>query len=245
MLLDKSDCGCKLNRDWRTLNKKCFKAGIIGISILCWCLIVFSATPYIFAETSLDHIKSELKSCDLDLCLAAVEKLRHRTDEETVDLLIAVAGNRREAWEVQVKAIQLLGETKNPKAIALLVHIFDSHARDWECPAIKSYTAIALSNFGNKPGVTQALIRGLHDSELLTREASIKALGIVRDKNAIPHLVPLLEDKSIAVRLSVIKALEQIGDGRVIPVLKIVAEKDTDKVVRNTAKFALKNFRTR
>jgi HEAT repeat protein len=243
--LDKSDCGCKLNGGWRTLNKKWFKAGIIGISILCWCLIVFSAVPYIFAETPLDHIKSELKNRELDLRLAALEKLRHRTDEETVDLLITVAGNRREAWEVQVKAIQLLGETKNPKAIDLLLHIFNSHTSDWECPAIKSYTAIALSNFGNNPGIIDALTRGLQDWELLTKEASIQALGIVRDKNAVPHLVLLLTDKSIAVRLSVIKALEQIGDQRVIPVLEIVAEKDNDEVVRNTAKYALMNFRTR
>jgi HEAT repeat protein len=223
---------------------QCSKKGIMSIFVLICCVTVFSSSLHSFAETPLDHIKSELGSRELDKRMAAVEKLRQRKDEETLDLLIAVAGNRREAWEVQVKAIQLLGEAKNTKALDLLLHIFNSHTGDWECPAIKSYTATALSNFGGEPGVSDALMRGLEDRELLTREASIRALGKIRYENAVPHLVPLLEDKSVAVRLSVIMALEQIGDRRVVPDLEIVAEKDRDEVVRNTAKSALANFRT-
>jgi HEAT repeat protein len=143
------------------------------ILTVMWYLSVFFASQHVFAETPIDSIQAKLRSRDVDVRIAAVEKLRHRKDEETVDLLIAVAGNLREDWEVQVKAIQLLGEAKNPKALDLLLHIFNSHSKHWECPAIKSYTAYALGNFGGEPGVTDALIRGLHDPELLTREASI------------------------------------------------------------------------
>jgi HEAT repeat protein len=218
------------------------KTGIISIVITLWCLIIFHAPLYVFAETPIDHIKTELKSSELDTRKAAVEKLRHRKDEETVDLLISLAGNRWEDWQVQVKAIQFLGEAKNPKALNLLLRIFNSHSRYWECPAIKSYTALALSNFGREPGVTDALTKGLHNSELLTRDASIQALGIIKDEKTLPSLVPLLQDKSVTIRLGVIRALENIGDRQVIPVLKIIAADDNDEVVRETAKFVLTNF---
>jgi HEAT repeat protein len=219
------------------------KTGLTMILTVMWYVsVLFFASQHVFAETPIDHIRAELRSREVDARIAAVEKLRHRKDEETVGLLISVAGNIREAWEVQVKAIQLLGEAKNPKAVDLLLHIFNSHSGHWECPAIKSYTASALGNFGGEPGVTDALINGLHDPELHTREASVRALGIIRDEKTLPSLVPLLRDRSIAIRLSVIKAVENIGDRRVIPALKVIAEDDRDEVVRNTAKVALSNF---
>jgi hypothetical protein len=45
-----------------------------------------------------------------------------------------------------------------------------------------------------------------------------------------------------AIRLSVIKAVENIGDRGVVPALKTTAEVDSDEVVRNTAKVALTNL---
>jgi HEAT repeat protein len=218
------------------------KTCITVILTVIWYISLFFAPLHVFAETPIDHIRAELGSHEVDARIAAVEKLRHRKDGETVDLLIEVAGNVREDWQVQVKAIQLLGEAKNPRAVDLLLHIFNSHSRHWECPAIKSYTAFALGSFGGEPGVTDALIKGLHDPELLTREASVRALGTIRDENTLPYLVPLLRDRSIAIRLSVIKAVENIGDRRIIPALKIIAEDDSDEVVRSTAKVALTNF---
>jgi HEAT repeat protein len=219
------------------------RTGLTIILAVIWCIPLFFAPLQSFAETPIDSIQAELRSREIETRIAAVEKLRDRKDEKTVDILISVAGNHREDWEVQIKAIQLLGEAKNPKAVDLLLRIFKSSSRDWECPAIKSYTAIALSNFGKEPGVTDALIKGTEDYELLTREASVKALGIIRSEKAIPSLIALLSDKSVAIRLSAIKALESIGNRKAVPALKIIAENDNDKVVRDTAKIALTNFR--
>lgn len=144
--------------------------------------------------------------------------------------------------KVRIRAIQLLGEAKNSKALNLLLRIFNSHSMGWECPAIKSYTALALSDFGGEPGVFNALTKGLHDPELLAREASVKALGIIGDKKALPSLIPLLQDQNIAIRLSSINAIENIGDRRVIPALEIIAEDDSDEVVRHMAKVAIWNL---
>jgi HEAT repeat protein len=214
--------------------------------------IILTALSYIavllapllaFAETPIDYIQAHLRTLEIEERIAAVEQLGQMKDEKAVDLLISVAGNRREDWQVQVKAIQLLGDAKNPKAADPLLRIFKSRSRDLECPAIKSYTALALSNFGGQPGVTDALIKGTEDGELLTREASVKALGIIRSEKAVPYLIALLIDRSVAIRLSAIKALENIGNSKAVPALKIVAENDSDKIVRDTAKIALTNFR--
>ena len=64
------------------------------------------------------------------------------------------------------------------------------------------------------PRVVEALISGIGDRELLTREASIQSLGRIGDPKAVQHLVVLLGDRSYAIRLSAIKALEEIGDPR-------------------------------
>ena len=218
------------------------KTGLrIGLTVL-WYLAVFFAPPHVFPETPLARIKAQLTSRELDVRIAAVERLRNRTDEATVDLLIALADDRWEAWEVKIIAIQLLGEAKDPKALDVLLRIFNSSARNMQCPAIRSYTALALGALGKRPGVAEALTKGMYDPELLTREASIRSLGIIRDEKAFPKLVPLLYDKSVAIRLSAIKALENIGDRRAIPALEIVAADDRDKVVRHMAKTAIANL---
>jgi HEAT repeat protein len=216
---------------------------VLTIILITIYIAIFCAPLHSFAETSIDFIQTWLKSLDIEKRIAAVEQLGQRKDEKAVDLLMSIAGNRREDWQVQVKAIQLLGEAKDPRAVDVLLRVFKSRNRDWECPAIKSYTALALSNFGDQPGVTDALIKGTEDGELLTREASVRALGIIRSEKATPHLIALLRDGSVAIRLSAIKALENIGDRKALPELEIVAENDKDQSVRDTAKAALANFR--
>ena len=237
-----TECRRKLEYEGQTPIMERSKMCIRMILTALWGISVLIASPHVFAETPLAQIKAGLSSRKLDNRIAAVEKLRHRTDEETVDLLIAVVDNRREDWVVQIKAIQFLGEARNPKALDVLLRIFNSDAVHWQCPAIKSYTALALGNLGKSRGVGEALTKRLYDPEPLTREASIRALGMIRGESA-PDLLPLLRDKSIAIRLSVIKALENIGDTRAIPDLELIAADDSDEVVRHAAKIAIAHFR--
>jgi HEAT repeat protein len=194
------------------------------------------------ASDDLQQIRKELENRDWQVRLAAVEKLRNRNDEQTVDLLMKVAGTRNEYWPIQIKAIELLGETANPKTLTLLLSIFNDTFLNWECPSIKSYTALALANFKNDEKVLDALVKGIHDGELLTREASIQALGKIGNARAIPHLTEVLRDKNIAIRLSAIGALEQIGDPLAIPPLQYVAEHDSEAIAKDRARIALKNF---
>jgi HEAT repeat protein len=191
----------------------------------------------------LQRIREELKNNDWNVRLAAVEKLSNRKDENAIDLLIYVTEMRDEYWPVKIKAITLLGASGNPRAIESVLATFNDSFMNWECPSIKSYAAAALGNFKEDSRVLEALIEGVDDRELLTREASIQSLGKIGNPKAVPSLLRVLSDKSITIRLSTIKSLEQIGDPQAIPYLKRMAENESDPVVRGEAVAALGNFR--
>jgi len=210
---------------------------------ICLFLVMMIVAPIniLGAAEEFEKIKRDLDSRDWQIRLAAVEKLNNK-DEQTIDLLMQVVGMRGEYWPVKIKAIQLLGEAGNPKSIELLLSIFNDTFNNWECPSIKSYTALALGNFKGNEKVVDSLIEGVNDRELFTREASIQSLGKIGNTKAVPHLVSLLNDQSAAVKLSTIKALELIGDPQAIPYIQRVADNDTDFLVKSNARAALSNF---
>jgi HEAT repeat protein len=137
-----------------------------------------------------------------------------------------------------------MGEIRNPKTVDLLLTIFTSRSRVYECPAIKSYTAIALGNFSGHSNIIDPLITATHDDEPLVREASVKSLGKIGNAKAVPHLIPLLQSPSLAMRLSAIKALESIGDPQAIPHLEAIEYKDSDRVAREMSKIAVGKLRS-
>lgn len=216
---------------------------IFGRFLFClFSAVIVIAPGSVFAEDSLDKIKTDLHSSDWQVRLAAVQKLDNRNDEKALDILLDVAGTRGEYWPVKIKAIQLLGEARYVKAVELFLSIFNDPFLNWECPSIKSYTAIALGNFKGNKKVVDTLITGVDDRELLIREASIQALGKIGDPKAVPYLVRLLGDRSTAIRLSVIRALEGIGDPQAIPDIQRVLESESDSVVKSQAVAALNSF---
>ena len=206
--------------------------------VLC---LFFAAVivPLKVSAKDLDGIGADLSSEDWKVRLAAVEKLEKRKDDGALSLLMQVAGARNEYWPIKVKAILFLGETQDPRAVDILLSTFNDTFSNWECPSIKSYTAIALGNFKGNPKVVDALLNGVSDRELLTREASIQSLGRIGDRRAVQYLVALLGDRSAAIRLSAIKALEGIGDPRAILPLQRIAENDNESVIKTEALAAL------
>lgn len=208
---------------------------------VCLVSMVIAASKS-FAADGFDKIKADLDSRDWEARLAAVEKLNNLKEEKTIDLLMQVAGNRSEYWPVKIKAIKLLGESADPKAVETLLSIFNDTFNNWECPAIKSYTALALGNFKGNTKVVDSLISGINDPELFTREASIQSLGRIGNPAAVLPLVAALNNDSPAVKLSAIKSLEMIGDPQAILHLQRIAENDNDSVIKDQAKAALNNF---
>ena len=168
---------------------------------------------------------------------------RSSKDENTVNLLLAVANTRSERTSVKITAIELLGEAGDPRAIEVLLPIFNDATLNWDCPAIKTYAAVALGSFRGDARVVDALIRGIDDQELLTREASIQSLGRIKSTKAVPLILGALSDQHVSIRLSAINALGEIGDPRAIPDLQRIAGGDIDPVVKSQAKTALEKLR--
>jgi HEAT repeat protein len=204
--------------------------------------VMILAVLDVISADDFKKIKADLDDRHWEVRLAAVEKLGKINDEKALDMLMQVADTRGEYWPVKIKAIQFLGEAADPKAITLLISIFDNPFLNWECPSIKSYTALALGNFKGDERVVDTLIEGINDRELLAREASIQSLGKIGNPKAVSHLLQALNDKNVTIKLSTIKALENIGDPQAIPHLRNIAENDGDPVVKDLAETALNNF---
>jgi HEAT repeat protein len=164
-------------------------------------------------------------------------------DERAFKLLLEIADTSVEYWPIKIKAMLLLGEIGNPKAIELLLKVFNDAFLNSECPSIKSHAAIALGHFNKDKRVVDALITGINDGEVLTREASVNSLGKIGNPKAVSFLIPALNDKSFAVRLSAVRALGKIGDPQAIPYLQKIAESDNDPYMKNEAISALKEMR--
>ena len=198
--------------------------------------------PFNVIADNTAKIKKELDSSDWQVRLKAVEKLANRADEEAVNILLLVAGTRTEYWPVKIRAILLLGETRDPRAKKLLLTIFNNPNYNWECPSIKTHAAEALGNFKGDAYVVESLISSLNDHEKLTREASILSLGKIGNPEAVPYIIEQLKEDSFAIKLSAINALESIGDPQAIAPLQQVVENDTDYLIRDRAKKAINNL---
>ncbi len=218
-----------------TLHRKFF--GMPFVYLFLAAVIVVPGTSH--AVEDLNKIRQSLNSIDWQVRVATVEKLRNARDEQTVNLLMEVVSTREERTPVKVSAIQLLGEAGDPRAIEVLLPIFDDATLNWECPALKSYTAMALGSFKGDSRVVNALIRGVDDQELLTREASIQSLGKIGSQKAVPHLIRALNDEHVSIRLSAIRALGDIGNPQAIPHIQRIAANEQDSIVKGQAELAL------
>ncbi len=216
---------------------------IFGMPFICLLLAAAVIAPGAsYAAEDLTKIRESLNSIDWQVRVATVEKLRNARDEQTVNLLMEVVSTREERTPVKVSAIQLLGEAGDPRAIEVLLPIFNDTTLNWECPALKSYTAMALGSFKGDSRVVNALISGIDDRELLTREASIQSLGKIGSQKAVPHLIRVLNDEHVSIRLSAIKALGDIGNPQAIPHIQRIAANEHDSVVKGQAELALEKL---
>ncbi len=220
--------------------KRSMSSLLIMVSIIFFftCVTVGTATA-----DKIDEIKVELESHSWQTRLSAVEKLKGIKDERAFKLLLEIADTSVEYWPIKIKAMLLLGEIGNPKAIELLLKVFNDAFLNSECPSIKSHAAIALGHFNKDKRVVDALITGINDGEVLTREASVNSLGKIGNPKAVSFLIPALNDKSFAVRLSAVRALGKIGDPQAIPYLQKIADSDNDPYMKNEAISALKEMR--
>ncbi len=181
-----------------------------------------------------------LQSKNFNERLSAVEAIGHIGDEKAVDALIDLLNNKNEDWEIQARAIRLLGDIKDPRAVSILLEYLDNVFLNYECPAIKWNTAIALGNFKNNSKVFDALIHNLSYDNLQVREAVIQSLGAIGHKDAVHYLLPILKENSFALKYSALQALMSIADPQSILHLKKFVAYENDPILKKEAMKAIK-----
>lgn len=210
-------------------------------SVFSVVIITIAPSGLSFAD-SFERIVSDLASPDRKSRLSAVEALGKIGDDGAVDALMRYIESKDDDWRITVRAIRLLGETRNPKTADLLMDVFSDPFFNNECPAIKWNTARALGNFPGDSRIVEALIGALGYDNLLVREAVVESLGDIGDSRALPFLVPLLGDRSFAIRLSAIRAIEKIGDPKAVPFLEPLLADDEDPLLREEALSAARSL---
>lgn len=210
--------------------------------ILCsaFCFLVVSQGHT--APHDIDKLLVKLRHDDPKIRLSAMEELGRIGDDDSVRALMSVIENQGEDWKIQIRAVKLLAEIKNPRAVDLLIKVLDDPFFTYDCPALKWNAALALGNFKNYSKVVDVLIDALTDKTLYVREAAIQSLGEIGNRKAVPYLISALNAKSFAIRISAIMALGKIGDGAAIPFVKRVLDNDTDPHIRDEAVKALRRL---
>ena len=161
-----------------------------------------------------------------------------------------IAALRDEDWAIRSEAAGLLGTFKDPRAVVPLVSLLRDHDRSVREAAIEALRAIgapAVETVGtclNEPDlsvqesasailatiaderVLAPLMKALHSGDWIVRMHAAKALGRVRNADAVEPLIPLLQDKVKAVREEAAGTLAAIGDAAFPSLLRALQHED-------------------
>jgi len=129
--------------------------------------------------------------------------------------------------EIQLLAIHLVGEFKDPSTVEILLSLLDSQDLEIRIAACK-----AIGSIGYLKGLS-GIIPYLEDSAWQMRAQAAKQLGRNRFTPAIPGLLKCLEDIAWWVRLNAGEALSQMGKQGEIGLKK--ALKSEDRFARDMA----------
>ncbi len=164
------------------------------------------------------------------LLVAVIINLRYNSDDSRKYL----KDLKSENIKVKNAAIQYLGKGKEKKAVPTLIEIINTEQpKEIKISAIEASGKIASDRF------VGPLIEVLGERDRDIRIAAIDALGRIKDPKSIPYLIEVLENKDI--QLYVIRALSNVGNKDVVPVLTKLLD-GPDKNVSYYAAQALKKI---
>lgn len=130
-------------------------------------------------------------------------------------------------WEIQLLAIHLVGEFKDPGTLKVLLPLLGSQNLEIRIAACK-----AIGSIGDPSGLS-GIIPYMEDSAWQIRAQAAKQFGRNRFTPAIPGLLKCLEDLAWWVRLNAGEALSQMGKKGKIALKK--ALKSPDRFARDMA----------
>ncbi len=165
-----------------------------------------------------------------------------------------IAALKDEDWAIREEAARLLGQLKDPRAVAPLVPLLRDEDRSVREAAVEALRAIGtpavealgscltesslavqeaassiLATTADERVLTQLML-ALRSSDWIVKMHAAQALGRVKNADTVDALIPLLQDKVKAVREEAATALAAIGD-TAIPCL-VHALKHEDWLVR-------------
>ncbi|MCX5654423.1 MAG: HEAT repeat domain-containing protein [Planctomycetota bacterium] len=137
--------------------------------------------------------------------------------------------------KVRCKAIFLLHDSRDPRAVDLLVAAMKS-----DDPETRREAAWSLAWFGDVRA-RDSLVAALKDKDPDVRAEAVAGLAEIGGDHAVELLLAAFADESGQVRWRAASALEEVGNSRAIPVLT-AALKDPKDSVRSHAARALGNL---
>jgi HEAT repeat protein len=147
--------------------------------------------------------------------------------KERGDLKGLIKAVNHERSEIQIAAIDALGEIGGEQAVSALLRVLNGNGvKAYSHFGLKVAAAHSLGQVDNNPVIIDALITALQDDNENVRKASALALGNIGDTDGVEPLITLLADEHYAARESAAIALGMIGDPRALKPL--IASLETD-----------------
>lgn len=161
-----------------------------------------------------------------------------------------IAALKDEDWSIRGEAAGMLGTIKDPRAVGPLVSLLrdeDRSVREAAIEALRAIGTAAVETVGTcltdpdlsiqesasailvtiaDERVLAPLIKALHSGDWIVRMHVAKALGRIRNADAVVPLIPLLQDKVKAVREEAAASLAAIGDAAIPSLLKTLQHED-------------------
>jgi aminopeptidase N len=161
-----------------------------------------------------------------------------RTDEAAT--LLAAAAEKDRSYLVGAEAARALGETRRPKAFDTLVSLLG--AASWA--DVKRAGALdGLAALRSEAAVPHVLERTAYGNSTPARRAAVSSLARLSDDRKVrERLEDLLDDDDPHFRISVVRALETVGDARARGALRRRLDRELDGRVTRRLREALKGL---
>jgi len=150
--------------------------------------------------------------------------------ERDLDGLFKALNNKRNVY-VRRDAAMALGEVGDPAAMEPLIAALRDPKQD-----VRDAASVAIGNLGGDPRAVGVVAETLKNGNSIARGEAAAALGKIRHKTGVEHLLAALTDQDYYVRQSAALSLGQIGDPKAVAALAHTL-KDEDKDVRQAAAF--------
>ena len=159
----------------------------------------------------------------------AARALAELGDPKTLDDLLPAVED--DYWAVRIQIGWALAKIGGDQAVEGLITLFNDNMMEVQAESVSAMASMGLAN-------VPKLIACLKDERWRVREQAAKALGLLKDSQAVKGLSIACRDRDGAVKAASAESLGRIGDPAAVPLL-IKLFKDPSKIVRETAGTAL------